>query len=64
MSPFVTSPWRQIWTLAYGGPMRAAVDWSASLEVDGPVHPEGWSSDVRAPGWEELTPAYQQMETR
>ncbi|MEU4529352.1 hypothetical protein AB0F49_14065 [Micromonospora ureilytica] len=46
--------------------MTAAVDGSASLEVDGPVHPEGWSSDVRAPGWkerwEELTPAYQQME--
>src|SRR5690348_3723289 len=41
-------------------------DLGRSLEVDGPVHPEGWSSDAGAPGWkarwEELMPAYQQME--
>src|SRR5690348_3723292 len=53
-------------------PLRAAgwrvhlEDLGRSLEVDGPVHPEGWSSDAGAPGWkarwEELTPAYQQME--
>ena len=40
-------------------------DLGRSLEVDGPVHPEGWGSDAGAPGWmarwEELTPAYQQM---
>jgi uncharacterized protein YndB with AHSA1/START domain len=41
-------------------------DLGRSLEVDGPVHPEGWGSDAGAPGWkrrwEELTPTYQQME--
>jgi hypothetical protein len=41
-------------------------DLGRSLEVGGPVHPEGWSSDAGAPGWkarwEELPPAYQQME--
>ena len=41
-------------------------DLGRSLEGDGPVHPEGWSSEVGAPRWkarwEELTPAYQQAE--
>jgi len=41
-------------------------DLGRSLEVDGPVHPEGWGPDVGAPGWqrrwEELTPTYQQMQ--
>jgi uncharacterized protein YndB with AHSA1/START domain len=41
-------------------------DLGRSLEVGGPVHPDGWSSEVGAPGWkarwEQLTPAYQQME--
>ena len=41
-------------------------DLGRSLEVGGTVHPEGWSTDAGAPGWErrweELTPAYQQME--
>ena len=41
-------------------------DLGRSLEVGGPVHPEGWSSEAGAPRWkqrwEELTPAYQQME--
>jgi len=41
-------------------------DLGRSLEVGGPVHPQGWSADAGAPGWkkrwEELTPAYQQME--
>ena len=40
-------------------------DLGRSLEVDGPVHPEGWGSEAGAPRWkqrwEELTPAYQQM---
>ncbi len=39
-------------------------DLGRSLEVGGPVHPEGWSSAAGAPGWkarwEELTPTYQQ----
>ncbi len=41
-------------------------DLGRSLEIDGPVHPEGWSPEAGAPGWkarwEELTPAYQQMD--
>ena len=41
-------------------------DLGRSLEVDGPVHPQGWSSEAGAPGWkqrwEELTPTYQEME--
>ena len=41
-------------------------DLGRSLEVDGPVHAEGWSSAAGAPRWkqrwEELTPTYQQME--
>ena len=41
-------------------------DLGRSLEVSGPAHPEGWSSDAGAPRWkerwQELTPAYQQME--
>jgi uncharacterized protein YndB with AHSA1/START domain len=41
-------------------------DLGRSLQVDGPAHPEGWSSGAGAPGWkarwEELTPAYEQME--
>ena len=41
-------------------------DLGRSLEVGGPVHPEGWSSETGAPRWkqrwEELTPAYQQQE--
>ncbi|MCB0896970.1 MAG: SRPBCC family protein [Nocardioidaceae bacterium] len=41
-------------------------DLGRSLEVGGPAHPEGWSSDAGAPRWkerwQELTPAYQQME--
>jgi uncharacterized protein YndB with AHSA1/START domain len=41
-------------------------DLGRSLEIDSPVHPEAWGSDAGAPGWkarwEELTPAYQQME--
>jgi uncharacterized protein YndB with AHSA1/START domain len=41
-------------------------DLGRSLEVGGPVHPDGWSSEAGAPGWkarwEELTPTYQQME--
>lgn len=39
-------------------------DLGRSLEVDGPVHPEGWSPEAGAPGWrrrwEELSPIYQQ----
>jgi uncharacterized protein YndB with AHSA1/START domain len=41
-------------------------DLGRSLGVAGPVHPEGWSSEAGAPGWqrrwEELTPTYQQAE--
>jgi uncharacterized protein YndB with AHSA1/START domain len=41
-------------------------DLGRSLAIDGPAHPEGWSSEAGAPGWkarwEELTPAYQEME--
>ena len=41
-------------------------DLGRSLELDGPVHPEGWSAEAGAAGWrarwEELTPAYQQAE--
>ena len=41
-------------------------DLARSLELDGPVHPSGWSSDAGAPSWkrrwEELTPTYQQAE--
>lgn len=40
-------------------------DLGRSLEVDDPVHPQGWSSAAGAPGWkkrwEELTPGYQRM---
>lgn len=40
-------------------------DLGRSLELDGPVHPQGWSSHAGAPGWkerwEELTPEYQRM---
>jgi len=40
-------------------------DLGRSLDVGGPVHPEGWSSDAGAPSWkqrwEELTPTYEQM---
>jgi uncharacterized protein YndB with AHSA1/START domain len=39
-------------------------DLGRSLEIDGPVHPEGWSAEAGAPGWKErwerLTPQYQQ----
>lgn len=39
-------------------------DLGRSLEIDGPVHPEGWSSEAPATDWksrwEELTPSYQQ----
>jgi uncharacterized protein YndB with AHSA1/START domain len=39
-------------------------DLGRSLEVDGTVHPDGWSSEAGAPGWkarwDELTPEYQQ----
>jgi uncharacterized protein YndB with AHSA1/START domain len=39
-------------------------DLGRSLDVEGPVHPEGWSSDAGAPSWkkrwEQLTPEYQQ----
>ena len=41
-------------------------DLGRSLALDGPVNPEGWSSEAGAPAWrsrwEELTPMYQQME--
>lgn len=41
-------------------------DLGRSLEIDGSVHPEGWSSDAGAPRWrerwEQLTPAYQEAE--
>jgi hypothetical protein len=41
-------------------------DLGRSLELGGPVHPDGWGSDAGAPGWkrrwEELTPTYQQAE--
>ena len=41
-------------------------DLGRSLDIDGPVHPEGWSSEAGAPAWrgrwEELTPTYQQIE--
>ena len=41
-------------------------DLGRSLRTGRPVHPEGWDSDAGAPRWkarwEELTPAYQQME--
>jgi uncharacterized protein YndB with AHSA1/START domain len=41
-------------------------DLRRSLENDGPVYPEGWSSNAGAPGWkdrwEELTPTYRRME--
>ena len=41
-------------------------DLGRSLEVGGPAHPEGWSSEAGAPRWksrwEELTPAYREME--
>ena len=40
-------------------------DLGRSLEVDGPVHPDGWSSEASAADWkarwEELTPSYQQQ---
>jgi uncharacterized protein YndB with AHSA1/START domain len=40
-------------------------DLGRSLEVDGPVHAEGWSPEAPASGWKErgeaLTPTYQQM---
>lgn len=43
-------------------------DLGQSLGIDGPVHPEGWSSEAGAPGWrgrwEELTPTYQQIQIR
>jgi len=39
-------------------------DLGRSLELDGPVHPDGWSSEAGATGWrarwEELTPTYRQ----
>jgi uncharacterized protein YndB with AHSA1/START domain len=41
-------------------------DLGRSLQVGGPVHPQGWSSEAAAPGWkhrwEELTPVYQQVD--
>lgn len=41
-------------------------DLGRSLELGGPVHPDGWGSDAGARGWkrrwEELTPTYQQAE--
>ena len=41
-------------------------DLGRSLEMDAPVHPDGWGSDAGAQGWkqrwQELTPAYQRME--
>ena len=41
-------------------------DLGRSLELDGPVHPEGWGPDGGASGWrarwEVLTPTYQEME--
>lgn len=43
-------------------------DLALSLEKDGPVHPEGWTSETGAPRWkqrwEELTPMYQQLRIR
>lgn len=43
-------------------------DLALSLELDGPAHPEGWSSVAGAPRWkqrwEELTPTYQQLQIR
>jgi uncharacterized protein YndB with AHSA1/START domain len=40
-------------------------DLCRSLEVDGPVHLEDWSSETVSPAWkerwDELTPVYQQM---
>ena len=48
----------------YGAGWQAHLeDLASSLDSDGPVHPNGWSPEVAAPGWkarwEELTPAYQ-----
>ncbi|RYB93982.1 hypothetical protein EUA93_06210 [Nocardioides oleivorans] len=41
-------------------------DLARSLEIDGPAHPEGWSSEAGAPRWktrwDELTPVYQDLE--
>lgn len=41
-------------------------DLGRSLDVDGPVHPEGWTSDAGAPAWRQrwelLTPTYQRMD--
>ena len=40
-------------------------DLGRSLAIDGPVHPEGWSSEAGAPSWktrwEELLPTYQEI---